>query len=43
MRSSVAFECVAVEESEKLSSCRPVASYSSSDVVMKLNYDIRIH
>jgi hypothetical protein len=40
---SVTFECVTVEGSEKLFSSRLVASYSSSDVMMKLNYGIRIH
>jgi hypothetical protein len=43
VKRSVAFQCVAVERREKLFSNRPVVSYSLSNVMLKLNYDIRIH
>jgi hypothetical protein len=45
VKRSVVFECVTVDGREKLFSSRPVVSYmySSSNVMMKLNYDIRIH
>jgi hypothetical protein len=40
---SVAFQCVATEERDKLFSIRTVVSYPGSNVMIKLNYDIRIH
>jgi hypothetical protein len=39
---SAAFEYVTVEGSEKLFNSRPVAPYSSSNVMMKLSYDISV-
>jgi hypothetical protein len=45
VKRSAAFECVTVERREKIFSSRPVVSYmySSSNVMVKLNYVIRIH
>jgi hypothetical protein len=43
VKRSVEFQCVTIEGSEKMFSSRPVASYSSCNVMMKLNYGIRIH
>jgi hypothetical protein len=40
---SVAFRRVTVEGREKLFSSRPVVSYAGSNIMMKWNYDIRIH